>query len=536
MDELGDETDSLETQLSIEPTNGSLQASGPGAVDFGLVAVGLSKTISLTVSNRGALLTSGVLEVLASLESPFSFSDSNCSDVIEPGTSCEVIVSFSPLEAGSFSDEAVIQYWVETVERSASIQLLARSEVAVLPPPPIPPGDLDITWGSVGMASFDFGSNTTGRSSAIVVQTDGKVVLGGRYKSGTSADFALVRFLSDGLVDTGFGTLGKVIHSVSAREDTIQSLALQSDGKIVAAGSTSALGDHDIAVSRYDDVGNVDTSFGTNGIYTHRFGSFSDIAYSVAIQSDGKILISGQGRVGQYFDFFVLRLNYDGTLDSTFGTAGVVTTDIAGKNDLARAMVLQPDGRIVLAGYSRAAQYDEFAIVRYESDGSLDSSFGVNGIRMLSPGTGHDRLYGLAIQSDGKVVAVGSISAGSDTDHGIVRLDSSGAVDMSFGIQGVVRYVATMTSDILYGVVIQSDGKIVAVGIQSSPNPDVSLIRLDTDGQMDLSFGSYGNVTTALTTAADYGWGIAIQSDGKILVAADDSSSTADFVALRYEN
>jgi len=207
----------------------------------------------------------------------------------------------------------------------------------------------------------DFGGSDYGFSVAL--QPDGKIVVAG-YAGG---DFALARYNSDGALDTSFGSGGKVTTDFggSYHPDGF-SVALQPDGKIVVAGYAGG----DFALARYNSDGALDTSFGSGGKVTTDFGG-SDAGYSVALQPDGKIVVAGYAGL----DFALARYNSDGALDTSFGTGGKVTTDFSGGRDVGYSVALQPDGKIVVAGYAGV----DFALARYNSDGALDTSFGSGG-------------------------------------------------------------------------------------------------------------------------------------------------------------
>ena len=216
----------------------------------------------------------------------------------------------------------------------------------------------------------------------------------------------LIRYNSDGSLDTGFDTDGKVSTDIGSwSQDFAFSVAIQTDGKLVAIGGNSG----DIALVRYNTDGSLDGTFGTGGIVTTDINSGSnDLAYSVAIQPDGKIVVGGiSGTVGSY-DFVVVRYNSDGSLDTSFDTDGKVTTDLgSGGNDYGRFVAVQSDGKIVVTGDAG----DDFGAVRYNSNGSLDGSFGTGGIVVTDVGVNStDNGNSGALQSDGKILVVGSTS------------------------------------------------------------------------------------------------------------------------------
>ena len=290
---------------------------------------------------------------------------------------------------------------------------------------------------------------------------------------------------ADGGIDTTFGTGGRVTTDFGPYDDEANAVAIQADDKIVAAGTTGGT-DRDFALARYNTDGTLDTTFGTGGKVTTDFTdirgtittwgrSDSDNANAVAIQSDGKIVAAGTAGVT---DFALARYNTDGTLDTTFGTGGRVTTYSSANTPIssaiASAVAIQSDGKIVVAGYAYNSdqqvnynQYD-FALARFNTDGTFDSTFGTGGIVVtaVGEGTDYDYAYAVAIQTDGKIVAAGATGprsnyGGTDDKFALVRYNTNGTLDTSFGTGGMVT---TTNYDKAYAVAIQSDGKIVAAG------------------------------------------------------------------------
>jgi uncharacterized delta-60 repeat protein len=214
---------------------------------------------------------------------------------------------------------------------------------------------------------------------------------------------------------------GKVTTAIGSGIDIAYSVAIQTDGKIVAAGfSRSGGSNDDFALVRYNTNGTLDTTFDSDGKVTTAIGSGADIAQSVAIQTDGKIVAAGYSNNGSNVDFALVRYNTDGTLDTSFDSDGKVTTDIASDNDFAYSVALQSDGKIVVAGHSDNGSNEDFALVRYNTDGTLDTSFDSDG--KVTTGIGsEDDAFSVAIQSDGKIVVAGLRSNGNNRDFALVR-------------------------------------------------------------------------------------------------------------------
>lgn len=337
-----------------------------------------------------------------------------------------------------------------------------------------------------------------------------------------------------GDLDTSFGSVlfatGKVRSDFGERGFPIaraRAIAIQSNHRIVAAGSVRpAAGGNRLAVARYLAAGTLDASFGDAGLAVTSEGDLLEEAYAVAIQPDGKIVVAGEAGTR----FGVARFNANGTLDATFGSQGVVRTDFPSTiDDAAFSLALQPDGKIVVGG--RAAI--DLAIARYNGDGSLDTSFNGGG-QFTTRVFNQSVAFAVAVQPDGRIVAVGPAANG----FGVLRLLADGRFDTTFGGNGrvVVDFGASTTARAL---ALQPDGKIVVTGNRLG---DVALARLNADGSPDSSFANGGTRTTDIGSgSSDRGEALAIQVDGKIVVAAStdanlDGSRTIDFnfAVLRY--
>ena len=284
-------------------------------------------------------------------------------------------------------------------------------------------------------------------------------MVAGQTDVGIDTHFALARYNTNGALDSTFGAGGIVTTDISDY-NSARALAIQSDGKIVVAGYTSIGGYNDFTVVRYNTDGSLDSTFGiaNSGIALADFGGGNDYAYALGIQSDGKIVAAGRS-FGN--DFAVVRFNADGTLDTTFGAGGGVITAVGSYADKAYALGIQSDGKIVTAGHNEVGgALDEFALVRYTSNGALDSTFGTNGI--VTTEIVNASASAMRIQSDGKIVAAGRTSVGGGYDFALVRYNANGSLDTSFGTNGIVTTPIGGYTEYVSALGIQSDGKIVA--------------------------------------------------------------------------
>jgi uncharacterized delta-60 repeat protein len=332
-------------------------------------------------------------------------------------------------------------------------------------------------------------------------------------------------------LDTTFGTGGVVMTSIGSSDSWASSVAIQDNGRIVAAGS--AYNQESFAIACYTVTGELDTSFGTGGVVTTVIGPSYNYANDVAIQQDGKIVAAGFARKGSRYDFALVRYTVTGTLDTAFGTGGVVTTSIGSGSAQARGVTIQDDDKIVAVGRAWNGSNDDFAVVRYTITGTLDTSFGTGGVAMTSIGSSNDWAWSVAVQEDDKLVVAGA----SDSAFAVVRYTVTGTLDTAFGTGGVVTTSIGPDYAVARSVAIQQDdGKIVAAGnVYSDDTENFALVRYTVTGTLDTAFGTGGVVITPIGTKDDGANDVAIQDDGKIVAAgADDSLGDDAFAVARY--
>lgn len=282
--------------------------------------------------------------------------------------------------------------------------------------------------------------------------------------------------------------------------------------------------------------GSADTSFGTIGSATASLGSVADDVYAVDVQDDGGYVVVGTTS-GTSDDVAVARFTASGALDSSFGSGGVAVTDAGSlTSDHGHAVAVQPDGKILVAGSSATTAAD-FLLARYTSAGALDTSFGSGGIVTTSFGSGHDDAYGMALQSDGRIVLVGRTANGATFDWAAARYTVTGDLDTTFGSGGKVVTPGNGGSDYPRDVVVDTQGRIVAAGRihDGTSTYDVGIVRYRADGSLDTSFGGSGRVLTPLGAGHDSAWGLDVYPDGRVVVAGNAQvGTTFDLAAVRY--
>jgi uncharacterized delta-60 repeat protein len=388
------------------------------------------------------------------------------------------------------------------------------------------PGDLDPTFGGGdGIVTTDFG--TTAPARAVALQPDGKIVV-----AGGSGDFSLARYNKDGSLDTGFGGDGLVTTDFGGAHDSANAVVVQPDGKIVAAGTSGPF----FALARYEKDGSLDTGFGGgDGLVTTAIDpdSEGDSANALVLQPNGKLVAAGWTSPDletPIYEFALARYDKDGSLDTGFSEDGRVATSLTG-DDRAKALLLQPDGKLVAVGYSERIGRGSYALARYEKDGSLDTGFG--GGDGLVTAIDNYQAMAAGLQPDGKIVA-----AGGWEYFRVDRFDKDGSVDAGFTGTGALFPGYKGTARLAYAVQAQKDGRIVAAGyVQDdfTSNADFALASFEPDGSLDSSFGGDGMVTTDVNGPFDYARAIALQPDGKIVVAGATGDPTTEFGLVRYE-
>ena len=396
-------------------------------------------------------------------------------------------------------------------------------------------GDLDPSFGMGGVVRTDF-FGLTDEVRAIAIQADNKVVAVGAVITPTSgASFGLARYDPNGSLDLTFGSGGKVTTDLGGTQEAAEDVAIQPDGKIVVAGHTGApysSDSSDFVVARYIPNGGLDPTFGVGGVVRTHFAGFSDAALAIALQPDGKIVAAGAGVEnnepgGGVFNYSAMaRYNTDGSLDQTFGSGGKVRTGGAGIVDLA----LQQDGKIVAAaGFT-------FLLYRFNTNGSPDSNFGSGGHvdNSAIPGALLTSL-GVAIQTDGKIVCAGGARTPSSStlDFGLVRFNTGGSLDTTFGAGGVA-VTDLGNNEAAWDVAIQTNEKIV---ISGTSNERFATARFNPNGSLDNTFQiatpDFGCVSQPVSNPISIAYAVAVYPDGKI-IAGGTACSPRDFVLARY--
>jgi uncharacterized delta-60 repeat protein len=432
-------------------------------------------------------------------------------------------------------------------------------------------GTLDTSFGGTGIVTTQVGTGGDGGLAvAVFPQSDpngnaGKIVVVGsaNSSSGSQGGFALVRYNTDGSLDTSFGTSGNgqvmTLLSPTAQANTV---AIQSDGKIVVGGDTYVSNREEFALARYNPNGTLDTSFGNGGVVITHFAvptskkttnSSSGAIESLVIQPDGQILVAGvawftiNGSSSE--DVPLARYNTNGTLDTSFGNGGTVFTRTGTTYEAARSVGLQTINgvtKIVVVGDSTSSGQnpDDTVVIRYNLNGSIDTSFGVNGIASL---TSFPMIaVAGAIQPDGKILAAGWWDPNQNTiGFGLARFNADGSLDTTFNGDGAVGTIpGPLYEGEAWSVVVQPDGAIILGGQMAVPTPNTSpqtytvdfgLARYTPTGQLDPSFGPSGTgivLTPVGSPSHAVGHALALQADGAIVAAGNGAGGP--MIVARY--
>lgn len=374
-------------------------------------------------------------------------------------------------------------------------------------------GDLDITFGSSGIATSEAFMTTRG----MAVQPDGQIVLAGNLFAGVSK-MQVSKYSASGQLVNAFGISGRVYFGESPYDHYATGIALQPDGKMLLAGSSLLGPNGDFIAVRLLETGELDNTFNGTGSLKVDFAGAKDYVYGLALQSDGKILLIGETQTSAGWPYAIIRLNPDGTLDPLFGADGKVQHVFQGNTvGRARTVAIQPDGKILIAGWAGG----KLAMLRLNPDGATDATFGSNG-EVISA-------YGewtcMVLQPNGRILVAGK---SSDGYFQMARFSSNGSPDGTFGVNGV------STLDVSGGataITLQPDGRILLAG---ASNGDITLLKCDPDGSLHAAFGTVGVVTTEIGTSTSNSAAVQYLNGQKILLGGTRIGSPNYPIITRY--
>jgi uncharacterized delta-60 repeat protein len=416
------------------------------------------------------------------------------------------------------------------------------------------PVKLDPSFGLGGRSLLDVaGGAWEDEPFTLIQQPDGKLAMPGKaHGNTTDFDFAVIRLNENGTRDKSFSGDGVVTIDIFGGYDEALGIVRQADGKLVVAGfgRNPATGLEDFALARVNSDGTLDTTFGGDGVVTTDFFAGNDRAMGLVIQPDGKLVAGGYARdPATDLDFALARYDSGGSLDITFDGDGKATTDFTGSADAIQRMTTQPDGKFVAVGVTLNTYLgnQDFAIARYNTNGSLDAGFatyGKAGVASTDFLGNADSALSVLVAPDGKILAGGLVfnPQNNSYDMGLARYNADGNLDTSFGTYGKPGLVTVdyfRLYDQILALALQPDGKIFAAGHAKHPQRsfEFALARFNADGTRDATFGYGGVVTTDFSGGPDGIHGLVLRTDGKAVVTGDSYNPRTggdDFALARY--
>ena len=372
-------------------------------------------------------------------------------------------------------------------------------------------GVFDPTFGTSGFTTASSVGVIT--ISSIAIDSQGKIVAGGAAPN--AQGFAIMRFTSTGVLDSTFGTSGSVVTQISS-PTYLTSIAIDTQGRIVAGGYGYISNKYRFIVARYTSSGVLDTTFGTQGITSSVIGTGGAYLRSIALDSQGRIVAGGVS-VNSGDKFTLARYTSGGVLDTTFGTSGITQTGIGASSNIS-SIALDSQGKIMAAGQAYVEDGFRFTLARYSSDGVLDTSFGTQGITNTNIGTSAD-IRAVIIDSEGRIVAGGRAEVTSNVNgFALARYTSSGLLDTSFGTGGFTTTVIGNNYDVIKSIATDDLGRIFAGGMIEVSGDPFTIVGYTRNGLLDNSFGTAGIKSTNVSTN-DRVEAIAIDTLGRIIAA-----------------
>jgi len=397
------------------------------------------------------------------------------------------------------------------------------------------PGELDKTFGNGGRVNVGIGGYFDVVKS-MALQHDGKIVVVGYGKESLVSfkGLSMARYLQNGEMDFDFGNLG-VIHRVTKDlEGEANSVAIQKDDKIVVTGYSISptTNNEEITLARFTENGNIDKSFGNKGLIVTEISGEKDVGESVVIQNDGKIVVVGTTDHKPNADIVLIRYNENGSLDYSFGFGGIVITDINSAMDIGKSLVIQSDGKLIVSGFTHVVNKFFMTLLRYDSYGELDPTFGNSGI-IITDINGRRGKMDMVMQNDGKIVLVGPSEVEDSHHFTVLRFNNNGSLDKSFGYNGVTKTIIGDYSE-AESVALDSDGNIVVAGTTELGNEQFVVAMYDQNGMLVSDFGSDGIVKTSfIKNSVDRAHSVVIDYYGNIIVAGETKNDYTTFGLIK---
>lgn len=388
--------------------------------------------------------------------------------------------------------------------------------------------ELDKTFGNNGHTITSFEAYSA-EANSIELQSDGKILLAGFGEIDTDNDIVVVRYLPNGELDTSFALDGRFILNISDARDRCHGIAVDSKDNIFLTGYT--VGEDFLFkafVIKLNLNGVIDSTFAKNGVWISKLeNSFEDFR-AILLQADEKILITGKTEIIGEPAVSIVRLNADGTLDTEFGENGRANVAVPSTSNFnPKFAKLNTNEEIITGGFLLDGSTD-IILVKFGSNGDIDPTFGNDGI-LIDDTNYNEYANSMAIQKDNKILVCSSVDNGQNRDFGLVRYNQDGLLDTDFGTNGRIFTDFFQITNSAHSISLQEDGKIILGGfVVSSPNANYAIARYDTIGNLDKSFGGNGKIVTDLGLS-DYIFVTKIMPNNNLLCAGN--SITADNIS-----
>ncbi|WP_432672048.1 T9SS type A sorting domain-containing protein [Flavobacterium sp. SM2513] len=390
-------------------------------------------------------------------------------------------------------------------------------------------GSLDLSFGTDGKSLYYFPYEGYDESKCSTIQADGKIIVAGTSHVNQNSILSVVRYHADGSIDTSFGTNG-IFKLNTQIYDAVNSVKVDGNGRILLATDLNA------TVIRLNSNGTLDGSFGVSGFatITTAFSSTADIK----VLADNSILVAGRvvstvNNVSS-FNFMLAKLDANGILVPTFGSNGITTINATPNYDELLLVDTQADGKIVTVGtFVNANNDSQIVIFRTNANGVLDTTFNTSGIFVIGIPSSADIPKGLQIQADGKILMANTYNDGSNTL--LFRVNTDGTLDTSFDTDGVI-YFDTNLINTIEALKILDNQQIVAVGASGNASTNFTVLKLNSNGALDTTFGTNGVVNSDFNDDYAFASGIVLSNDNNIIVSGTTFSETSygDFAVAKY--
>ncbi len=395
--------------------------------------------------------------------------------------------------------------------------------------------NLDNSFGTNGIVSTNFDQVKDG-INAMAYQNNKLIAAGFTYQQGRD-QIAVARYENDGNLDVSFGANGKVITTFGGQNDGINDILVFEDNSILIGGYSLINNTNRFAFFKMNSYGLAAQDFGTNGAASFALDSYDDQCKSIAFLPDGNIVAAGNSSNGQDNDIALLSITASGRLNSSFGNIGEVVVDL-GSDESVEDMCVLPEGKILVTGCQLNTGDYKMIVMRFNADGSLDYTFGTNGIYTSSIGNFSDKGTSIHVLNSGKILIGGYLYDGNQISMSVIRLNANGTLDQNFANNGRQLLSQSNTFSYVFDIDVQTDGKIILAGNTfNGLNQDILLHRLNSDGSIDQGFQANGNLSIDISNGHDYLKEILIQTDGKIITAGySQFQQDYDFTMIRINN